>query len=478
MALVCAAFASAVPAAAQSSATPQSSPHPEGSPQGQGSPSPGGAESVPSVSVPTAVPVQPANTNTPFPTNTPTTVPSNTPTRAPTPVPAATATNTPISYASATPTSVGTPPPTATPAGPTVALIAGVQPVGGPSFASISPTGGQFVSDDGSLTVQALADPARPPLTLVYQPVDARTLPTAQNGLSLGFSAFQLTPVNDATQATVASLNVPIDLVLKPSPSDLALALGRLDRLYVGTWNGSSWTALPCAPNAANNTLVCSTTQSGLFVPLIALPINPFVTQLDFDITSGHFYTQGNGFGGGGGLGYTVVDDGDAPMWSEYQRLGGVGVLGFPVSNRFLHQGLITQAFQNAVLQWDGTESVPLNTLDELHAHGSDNWLDQARQIPPAPPDGQPSDASILEPFPDLLNVYNADPDRYGLPVSVKDYGQLGSARFQRSTLQVWEQDQPFAPAGTVIAGAPGELARAAGLWPLDAVTPAAPPGS
>jgi hypothetical protein len=357
-------------------------------------------------------------------------------------------------------------------------MIAGVQPVGGPSFASIPPSGGQFVSDDGSLTVQALGDPARPPLTLVYQPVDARTLPTAQDGLSLGFSAFQLTPVDDATQAQISSVNVPIDLVLKPSASDMALALGRLDRLYVGIWNGSSWMGLPCAPNAANNTLVCSTTQPGLFVPLIVLPINPFVTQLDFDIAGGHFYTQGNGFGGGGGLGYSVVDDSDAPMWSEYQRLGGVGVLGVPVSNRFIYQGLITQAFQNEVLQWDGTESVPLNTLDELHAHGSDNWLDQARQIPPAPPDGQPSDASILEPFPDLLNVYNADPNRYGLPVSVKDYGQLGSARFQRSTLQVWEQDQAFAPAGTVIPGAPGELARAAGLWPLDAVTPSAPPGS
>ncbi len=59
-------------------------------------------------------------------------------------------------------------------------------------------------------------------------------MPTAQNGLSLGFSAFQLTPVNDATQAPISSFNVPIDLVLKPSPSDLALALGRLDRLYVG----------------------------------------------------------------------------------------------------------------------------------------------------------------------------------------------------------------------------------------------------
>jgi hypothetical protein len=225
---------------------------------------------------------------------------------------------------------------------------------------------------------------------------------------------------------------------------------------------------------------VCSTTQLGLFVPLVVLPTNPATTQLDFAVAGGRFYTQGNGFGGGGGLGYAVVDDGDAPMWSEFQRAGGVTRLGYPVTSRFLFEGAVTQAFQNGALQWipDAGQSILVNILDELHGHGSDVWLDNARQIPPPPPGGGPADPGILAPFPDILAVYDTDPNLYGLPVSVKDYGPLGSARFQRSTLQVWQQDQPFAAAGTVIPGASGALAKAAGLWPKDAATPGGPPPS
>ena len=54
------------------------------------------------------------------------------------------------------------------------------------------------------------------------------SLPAAQNGLSLGFAAFQLSALNDAEPALVASFNVPIDLVIKPSASDLALGLGNV----------------------------------------------------------------------------------------------------------------------------------------------------------------------------------------------------------------------------------------------------------
>jgi hypothetical protein len=141
---------------------------------------------------------------------------------------------------------------------------------------------------------------------------------------------------------------------------------------------------------------------------------------------------------------------------------------------------VVTQAFQNGALQWiaDAGQSVVMNTLDELHAHGSDAWLDAARQVPPAPPDGQPADASILAPFPGLLAVYQADPDLYGLPVSVRDYGPFATARFQRSTLQIWQQNQSFGAAGSVIPGSSGDLAKAAGLWPASAATPGGPPSS
>jgi hypothetical protein len=371
--------------------------------------------------------------------------------------------------------------PVATRTPPLVALEAGVTPVGQPAVAQIPPSGGQLALADGSLTVSAIADPARPPLSFVYQPVDARSLPPAQSGLSLAFAAFQLNAVNGDPAVVVSSLNVPIDLLLKPGASDMALALGRIQRLHVGAWNGSTWVALPCAPDAATGTLlVCSTTQPGLMVPLIVLPTNPTLVRLDYEVGDGHFYTQGNGFGGGGGLGFAVVDDGDAPMWSEFQRQGGISRLGYPITGRFVHGGVVTQAFQNGALQWvpDLGQSILLNVLDELHFHGSDAWLDAARQVPPAPPDGQPSDTSILAPFPGMLAMYQADPDLYGLPVSVKDYGPFATARFQRSTLQVWEQAQSFGAAGTLVPGNAGDLAKAAGLWPVSAATPSGPPSS
>ena len=74
--------------------------------------------------------------------------------------------------------------------------------------------------------------------------------------------------------------------------------------------------------------------------------------------------------------------------------------------------------------------------------------------------------------------AYETDPDFYGLPVSVKDYGEVGSARFQRSTIQVWAHDLSFAAAGTVVPGNAGELAKAAGLWPVDAATPGMAPSN
>jgi len=367
----------------------------------------------------------------------------------------------------------------AQPAPTPVALDAGIRAIGRSTAVSMSPAGGRLVASDGSVTVNGYGDPARPPLVLLHQGVDARTLPAPQPGLSLGFAAFQLTASNSETQAAVSSFNVPLDLIIRPGESDLALALDRPDRLRLGRWNGDVWVAVPCSPDASTGTLlVCSTTQSGLFVPLIGLPINPLLDRLDFDIPGGHFYTQGNGFGGADGLGYAVVDDGDASMWSELQANGAVARLGYPVTNRFLFNGVVTQAFQNGALQWlpDTGQSVPMNVLDELHAHGSDGWLDAARQIPPAPSNGQPGDASMLAPYPVMLAAYDADPDFYGLPVSVKDYGQVVSARFQRSTMQVWASDLPFAAAGTVVSGNAGDLARAAGLWPASAVTPGPPP--
>jgi hypothetical protein len=48
--------------------------------------------------------------------------------------------------------------------------------------------------------------------------------------------------------------------------------------------------------------------------------------------------------------------------------------------------------------------------------------------------------------------------------------------RFQRATVQLWKVDVPWASAGTIVLGNGSDLAKEAGLWPLDAVTPSGAP--
>jgi hypothetical protein len=345
----------------------------------------------------------------------------------------------------------------------------GVRALGTPETAAIPPDGGLASFANGQMTVQAFADPSRGPLTLAYQAVDARTLPPAQSGLSLGFGAFQLS-VDAAPDAT---FSVPLNLAISPGASDLSLALGRPERLFIGTWNGSIWLAAPCATDAVSGAqLVCSVTHTGLFVPLVALPINPALQQFDVSLVNGHFYAQGNGFEGGGMLGYAVTDDDDAPLWSEFQRQGAVPRLGYPVSQRFVDDsGAVMQAFQRGALRWVPELGLAdlVDIMEALHVRGDDAWLEATHQIPPAPSDAAPADASILSSVPSVLSAYTSDPALYGSPRAIASYGDLVSARFQRSTLQT------FASTGGVISGVPGELARAAGLWPVAATIPAAP---
>jgi hypothetical protein len=72
----------------------------------------------------------------------------------------------------------------------------------------------------------------------------------------------------------------------------------------------------------------------------------------DFPVPQGHFFTQTNSICPGVPWGYAVTNDAGIPFWDEFQRLGGVDALGYPVSRRFVYKGFVTQAFQKAVLQW------------------------------------------------------------------------------------------------------------------------------
>jgi hypothetical protein len=124
-----------------------------------------------------------------------------------------------------------------------------------------------------------------------------------------------------------------------------------------------------------------------------------------------------------------------------------------------------------------------VNVFDDLSSDTHDAWLDQQRQVPPMPTmpaaAGQSFDQvvaqrrALLDPYPVLGSFYDASPDaldRFGVPVSVKDYDGMVAVRLQRAVLQLWTSDSSTASAGTVLVGNGGDLAKVVGLWPEDAL--------
>jgi S1-C subfamily serine protease len=223
-------------------------------------------------------------------------------------------------------------------------------------------------------------------------------------------------------------------------------------------------------------------------------------TQREFEIVNGYFFTQTGG-NPRGDLGYSITDEAGIPFWSEYQRLGGVDALGYPVTRRFIWDGFVVQATQKVVLQWrpELGRVVFVNLLDELTRAGKDDWLLVYRQIPrPATfPDeaGLPFDQIIrnrlrlLDGYPALRAAYFATPDPIaanGLPVApVTDVGPALVLRAQRRAFQLWKVPTPFAQPGDITVVNGGDLGKEAGLYPAEAVQPepasaqiAAPPGS
>jgi hypothetical protein len=207
----------------------------------------------------------------------------------------------------------------------------------------------------------------------------------------------------------------------------------------------------------------------------------------DFAIAGGRFFTQTNGRKDSP-AGFSVTDEGGIPLWSTFQALGGLDVLGYPVTRRFDLDGFTVQAFQKAVLQWhaDQKSFAFLNTFDVLHERGHDDRLEVYRQTPrpldTAPDSGLAWDkvvarhTALLDKAPGALkDRFFADPqwlDHYGLPVSVQDSSNSVVVRAQRATLQYWKEAVPWAAKGSVTVANGGDLAKEAGLFPWLAVTP------
>lgn len=209
----------------------------------------------------------------------------------------------------------------------------------------------------------------------------------------------------------------------------------------------------------------------------------------DFAVPGGHFFTQT----ASNGQGYRVADEGGVPFWSTFQNLGGVQVVGYPVSRRFTWNGLPTQAFQKMVLQWQpaGGRVYFVNVFDELHNAAKDQWLSEVRATPgPLDPsfDAGKDWAGIVAARQGLLDANPAirakywaissaiDPlDSYGLPTSpVMDNGNHFAIRLQRAVIQQWKVDVPWARAGQATVANGGDVLKEAGM--LDAAASAQEP--
>ena len=73
--------------------------------------------------------------------------------------------------------------------------------------------------------------------------------------------------------------------------------------------------------------------------------------------------------------GFAVTDADGLPFWTEFQRLGGVQALGYPISRRFVWDGFTVQVFQKVVLQWQPEFSgfAFVNVFDRLTLEGYDD---------------------------------------------------------------------------------------------------------
>ena len=184
--------------------------------------------------------------------------------------------------------------------------------------------------------------------------------------------------------------------------------------------------------------------------------------------------------------GFAVTDAGGLPFWTEFQRLGGVQALGYPISRRFVWDGFTVQVFQKVVLQWQPEFNgfAFVNVFDRLTLEGYDQTLEELL-VPPSENFDEAgltwdqiiaSRQGLLNANPALRNAYFAvdDPLRwYGLPTSrVVTYEHVHTIRLQRAVLQQWLVDLPWASAGEVTVANGGDLARGAGIFPAAVLVP------
>lgn len=204
----------------------------------------------------------------------------------------------------------------------------------------------------------------------------------------------------------------------------------------------------------------------------------------DYDVLNGHFFSQATG---NSGTGFVVSNGGGVEFWDEFQRLGGLEAVGYPISQRFEWNGFVVQAMQKGVMQWrpEVGRAYLVNIFDQMTAAGKDDWLSAARSTPrPLGPEfdaGKTWDQvvqsrqALLDANPAIKRRYFAASDPmtvYGLPTSqVEDKGNHYSVRLQRAVIQQWKVDVPWAHAGDVVVANGGDVGKEAGLYPTSVLT-------
>lgn len=206
----------------------------------------------------------------------------------------------------------------------------------------------------------------------------------------------------------------------------------------------------------------------------------------DWALSNGRFFTQ-TAAGKGG---FSVVDDSQARFWSAYQQLGGAETVGYPISQRFMRDGFVTQAFQKLILQWrpDVGQAWPVNVFDELSKSNFDQRLLETRQTPHPlvsstfdPPGASwgtivAGRHALLDTNAAIRSRYFAQPDAltvFGLPTSrVEDMGNHYALRTQRAVFQQWKEAVPWAAAGQVTIANGGAIAQELGWLPAVATHP------
>ena len=189
--------------------------------------------------------------------------------------------------------------------------------------------------------------------------------------------------------------------------------------------------------------------------------------------------------------GFSVCDDASARFRTAFERWG-LQKIGYPISQRYTRDGFVTQAFQKAIMQWrpDGNYVALVNIFDDLHNDGFDETLLAVRQTPEQLPPGWDGDIpfeevvkkrqALLDERPALHAAYFEVGDPltfYGLPTSeAQDMGNHIAIRLQRSVLQEWKEDVPWASAGQVTIANGGDIAKELGGQPGLALNPETEP--